>query len=92
MQPRFGSHSRAAPGPARGRVAEYKIVVLGAGTSLDVVCDDARQMPPQFVQNMWIEEYDPTIEDIYRKQLEVDVRSPASESSLPLGRVVPDRA
>lgn len=28
----------------------------------------------QFVQNTWIEHYDPTIEDIYRKQLEVDVR------------------
>jgi Ras-related protein Rap-1B len=28
----------------------------------------------QFVQNIWIESYDPTIEDSYRKQLEVDVR------------------
>ena len=28
----------------------------------------------QFVQNVWIESYDPTIEDSYRKQLEVDVR------------------
>jgi TolB-like protein len=27
----------------------------------------------QFVQNIWIESYDPTIEDIYRKQIEVDV-------------------
>ena len=32
-------------------------------------------MPPaQFVQNVWIESYDPTIEDSYRKQIEVDVR------------------
>ena len=28
----------------------------------------------QFVQNVWIESYDPTIEDSYRKQVEVDVR------------------
>ena len=27
----------------------------------------------QFVQNVWIESYDPTIEDTYRKQIEVDV-------------------
>lgn len=27
----------------------------------------------QFVQNVWIESYDPTIEDSYRKQIEVDV-------------------
>jgi hypothetical protein len=25
------------------------------------------------VQNVWIESYDPTIEDSYRKQIEVDV-------------------
>lgn len=29
--------------------------------------------PAQFVQNVWIESYDPTIEDSYRKQIEVDV-------------------
>ena len=29
----------------------------------------------QFVQNVWIESYDPTIEDSYRKQIEVDVRT-----------------
>ncbi|KAJ8115768.1 hypothetical protein OPT61_g2661 [Boeremia exigua] len=28
----------------------------------------------QFVQNVWIESYDPTIEDSYRKQIEVDGR------------------
>jgi hypothetical protein len=28
----------------------------------------------QFVQNVWIESYDPTIEDSYRKPIEVDVR------------------
>lgn len=29
--------------------------------------------PAQFVQNIWIESYDPTIEDSYRKQIDVDV-------------------
>lgn len=29
----------------------------------------------QFVQNVWIESYDPTIEDSYRKQIDVDVRA-----------------
>ncbi|PBP16425.1 putative RAS small monomeric GTPase (Rsr1) [Diplocarpon rosae] len=38
---------------------DYHIVVLGAA---------------QFVQNVWIESYDPTIEDSYRKQIEVDGR------------------
>ena len=28
----------------------------------------------QFVQNVWIESYDPTIEDSYRKQVNVDGR------------------
>ena len=30
----------------------------------------------QFVQGVWIEHYDPTIEDTYRKQIEVDVGVP----------------
>lgn len=30
----------------------------------------------QFVQNVWIESYDPTIEDSYRKAIDVDVSSP----------------
>ncbi|EEH42551.2 uncharacterized protein PADG_07371 [Paracoccidioides brasiliensis Pb18] len=38
---------------------EYHIVVLGAA---------------QFVQNVWIESYDPTIEDSYRKIVDVDGR------------------
>ena len=33
----------------------------------------SRLCPAQFVQNVWIESYDPTIEDSYRKQIEVDV-------------------
>ncbi|ODV93044.1 hypothetical protein PACTADRAFT_52192 [Pachysolen tannophilus NRRL Y-2460] len=48
---------------------DYKLVVLGAGgvgkSSLTV----------QFVQGVYIESYDPTIEDSYRKQIEVDGRA-----------------
>ncbi len=33
----------------------------------------SRLRTAQFVQNVWIESYDPTIEDSYRKQIEVDV-------------------
>jgi hypothetical protein len=36
----------------------------------------------QFVQNVWIESYDPTIEDSYRKQIEVDVSVATTRSSL----------
>ncbi|KAI5950879.1 RSR1 [Candida jiufengensis] len=48
---------------------DYKVVVLGAGgvgkSSITV----------QFVQGVYIESYDPTIEDSYRKQIEVDGRA-----------------
>ncbi|KAJ5665534.1 uncharacterized protein N7477_007982 [Penicillium maclennaniae] len=47
---------------------EYHIVVLGAG-GVGKSC-----LTAQFVQNVWIESYDPTIEDSYRKQIEVDGR------------------
>ncbi|KAJ3249230.1 Ras- protein Rap-1b [Chytriomyces hyalinus] len=39
---------------------EYKLVVLGSGGTV------------QFVQSIFVEKYDPTIEDSYRKQVEVD--------------------
>ncbi|MCP8718179.1 MAG: GTP-binding protein [Asgard group archaeon] len=48
---------------------DYKVVVLGAGgvgkSSITV----------QFVQGVYVESYDPTIEDSYRKQIEVDGRA-----------------
>ncbi|EQL31764.1 Ras-like protein Rap-1A, variant 2 [Blastomyces dermatitidis ATCC 26199] len=47
---------------------EYHIVVLGAG-GVGKSC-----LTAQFVQNVWIESYDPTIEDSYRKLIEVDGR------------------
>ena len=39
-------------------------------------------MAAQFVQNVWIESYDPTIEDSYRKQIEVDVSTVAKMQAL----------
>ncbi|KAH8793803.1 ras-related protein RSR1 [Hyaloscypha sp. PMI_1271] len=47
---------------------DYHIVVMGAG-GVGKSC-----LTAQFVQNVWIESYDPTIEDSYRKQIEVDGR------------------
>ncbi|PBP19524.1 RAS small monomeric GTPase [Diplocarpon rosae] len=50
---------------------DYHIVVLGAA---------------QFVQNVWIESYDPTIEDSYRKQIEVDIGSTMHAGNTRYGR------
>lgn len=47
-------------------IPEYKIVVLGAGGV------GKSALTVQFVQNIFIEKYDPTIEDSYRKAVEVD--------------------
>ncbi|KAF2714439.1 ras-related protein RSR1 [Pleomassaria siparia CBS 279.74] len=47
---------------------EYHIVVLGSG-GVGKSC-----LTAQFVQNVWIESYDPTIEDSYRKAIDVDGR------------------
>lgn len=45
---------------------EYKIVVLGSGGV------GKSALTVQFVQGVFVEKYDPTIEDSYRKQVEVD--------------------
>ncbi|UJR31790.1 hypothetical protein I4U23_019268 [Adineta vaga] len=45
---------------------EYKIVVLGSGGV------GKSALTVQFVQGLFVEKYDPTIEDSYRKQVEVD--------------------
>jgi len=47
-------------------VNEYKVVVLGAGGV------GKSALTVQFVQNVFVEKYDPTIEDSYRKNLEID--------------------
>ncbi|KAI8813044.1 small GTPase superfamily [Cladochytrium replicatum] len=45
---------------------EYKMVVLGSGGV------GKSALTVQFVQLIFVEKYDPTIEDSYRKQVEVD--------------------
>jgi Ras-related protein Rap-1B len=45
---------------------EYKIVVLGSGGV------GKSALTVQFVQGIFIEKYDPTIEECYRKQVEVN--------------------
>jgi len=45
---------------------EYKIVVMGSGGV------GKSAITVQFTQNTFVKKYDPTIEDSYRKQIEVD--------------------
>ena len=45
---------------------EYKLVVLGSGGV------GKSALTVQFVQGIFVEKYDPTIEDSYRKQCEID--------------------
>ena len=45
---------------------ECKIVLLGSGAV------GKSSLTVQFVQGVFVEKYDPTIEDSYRKQIEVD--------------------
>lgn len=47
---------------------EYKVVVLGSGGV------GKSALTVQFVSNTFMEKYDPTIEDFYRKEIEVDGR------------------
>ncbi|XP_006882941.1 PREDICTED: ras-related protein Rap-1b-like isoform X3 [Elephantulus edwardii] len=47
---------------------EYKLVVLGSGGV------GKSALTVQFVQGIFVEKYDPTIEDSYRKQVEVDAQ------------------
>jgi len=51
---------------SKGKMREYKIVVLGSGGV------GKSALTVQFVQGIFVEKYDPTIEDSYRKQVEVD--------------------
>merc|ERR1711862_664818 len=52
--------------PINNNMLEYKIVVLGSGGV------GKSALTVQFVQGIFVEKYDPTIEDSYRKQVEVD--------------------
>ncbi|CAJ0756204.1 20160_t:CDS:2, partial [Entrophospora sp. SA101] len=47
---------------------DYKLVVLGSGGV------GKSAFTVQFVQSMFVERYDPTIEDSYRKKVEIDNR------------------
>ena len=49
-----------------GTMREYKVVVLGSGGV------GKSALTVQFVTGSFIEKYDPTIEDFYRKEIEVD--------------------
>lgn len=51
-----------------GTNSDYKVVVLGAGGV------GKSSVTVQFVQGVYVESYDPTIEDSYRKQIEIDGR------------------
>ena len=50
----------------RKRMRDYKLVVLGAG-GVGKSC-----LTVQFVQGIYLDSYDPTIEDSYKKTIEVD--------------------
>ncbi|CEF71562.1 Ras-like protein 3 [Strongyloides ratti] len=45
---------------------EYKVVILGSGGV------GKSALTVQFVQGVFVEKYDPTIEDSYRKQVDID--------------------
>jgi len=65
----FSTHHsfwRDSSRPTHSKMREYKIVVLGSGGV------GKSALTVQFVQNIFVEKYDPTIEDSYRKQVEVD--------------------
>ncbi|EHH16029.1 hypothetical protein EGK_11254, partial [Macaca mulatta] len=47
---------------------EHKLVILGSGGI------GKSALPLQFVQGNYVENYDPAIEDSYRKQLEIDAQ------------------
>merc|ERR1711916_68155 len=50
----------------KANMREYKLVVLGSGGV------GKSALTVQFVQNIFVDKYDPTIEDSYRKQTEID--------------------
>lgn len=52
---------------------EFKVVVLGSGGV------GKSALTVQFVSGCFIEKYDPTIEDFYRKEIEVSTRERVRE-------------
>merc|ERR1712023_13841 len=51
---------------ARATMTEYKLVIVGGGGV------GKSALTIQLIQNHFIDEYDPTIEDSYRKQVTID--------------------
>ena len=51
---------------ASSQLREYKLVVVGGGGV------GKSALTIQFIQSHFVEEYDPTIEDSYRKQCVID--------------------
>lgn len=51
-------------------MTEYKLVVVGAGGV------GKSALTIQLIQNHFVDEYDPTIEDSYRKQVRENFRDP----------------
>jgi GTPase KRas len=51
---------------SRGSIREYKIVIVGGGGV------GKSALTIQFIQSQFVDEYDPTIEDSYRKQCDID--------------------
>lgn len=62
----YSSPASQLSSPGRALMKEYKVVVLGSGGV------GKSALTVQFVTGTFIEKYDPTIEDFYRKEIEVD--------------------
>ena len=59
-------HPPAEMAYTSNNIREYKIVVVGSGGV------GKSALTIQFIQSHFVEEYDPTIEDSYRKQAVID--------------------
>ncbi|KAI1892663.1 hypothetical protein AGOR_G00135880 [Albula goreensis] len=64
IEPRFKSDTERKG--RRTEMTEYKLVVVGAGGV------GKSALTIQLIQNHFVDEYDPTIEDSYRKQVVID--------------------
>lgn len=58
-------------------MTEYKLVVVGAGGV------GKSALTIQLIQNHFVDEYDPTIEDSYRKQVVIGERNIMHRSRVP---------
>uniref|UniRef100_A0A8C5LPL6 small monomeric GTPase n=1 Tax=Leptobrachium leishanense TaxID=445787 RepID=A0A8C5LPL6_9ANUR len=64
--PRGGEETFGKEGSGFTEMTEYKLVVVGAGGV------GKSALTIQLIQNHFVDEYDPTIEDSYRKQVVID--------------------